>query len=93
VWIGEKASILRGVDIGDGSVIGAHCVVTRDIPPFSIAAGIAHLRELPEGNLAEAFRYIRNAPLGTRTPLRRALACDPWWRGLRPSAPGTKLGT
>jgi acetyltransferase-like isoleucine patch superfamily enzyme len=40
VWIGEKASILRGVDIGDGSVIGAHCVVTRDIPPFSIAVGI-----------------------------------------------------
>ncbi|MGH3443494.1 MAG: acyltransferase [Nitriliruptorales bacterium] len=40
VWVGEKASILRGVDIGDGSVIGSHCVVNRDIEPFSIAVGI-----------------------------------------------------
>lgn len=50
--------------------------------PFSVAAGIAHLRELAPPNLAEARRYIRSAPLGTRTPLRRALARDPWWRGL-----------
>jgi hypothetical protein len=50
--------------------------------PFSIAAGITHLRELGPTNLAEAHRYIRSAPLGTRTPLRRALARDPWWRGL-----------
>ncbi len=40
VWIGEKASILRGVDVGHGSVIGSHCVVNRDIPPFSIVVGI-----------------------------------------------------
>jgi acetyltransferase-like isoleucine patch superfamily enzyme len=40
VWIGEKASILRGSDIGDGSVIAAHCVVNRDVPPFSIAVGL-----------------------------------------------------
>lgn len=40
VWIGEKASILRGVDVGDGSVIGAHCVVNRDVEPFSIVVGI-----------------------------------------------------
>jgi acetyltransferase-like isoleucine patch superfamily enzyme len=40
VWIGEKASVLRGSDIGDGSVIGAHCVVTGEIPPFSVAVGI-----------------------------------------------------
>lgn len=51
--------------------------------PFSIPAGIAHLRELPPANLAEAHRYIRSAPLGTRTPLRRALVRDAWWRGLR----------
>jgi hypothetical protein len=51
--------------------------------PFSIPAGIAHLRELAPPNLAEARRYIRSAPLGTRTPLRRALARDDWWRGIR----------
>ncbi len=40
VWIGEKATVLRGVDIGDGSVVASHCLVNRDLPPFSIAVGL-----------------------------------------------------
>lgn len=40
VWIGEKASVLRGVDIGHGSVVASHCLVNTDIPPFSIAVGV-----------------------------------------------------
>lgn len=40
VWIGEKASVLRGVDIGHGSVIASHCLVNKDVPPFSIAVGV-----------------------------------------------------
>jgi acetyltransferase-like isoleucine patch superfamily enzyme len=40
VWIGEKATVLRGVDIGHGSVIASHCLVNRDVPPFSIAVGV-----------------------------------------------------
>ena len=39
-WIGEKASVLRGVTVGRGSVIGAHAVVTRDLPAGSVAAGV-----------------------------------------------------
>ena len=39
VWIGDKATILPGVTIGDGAVIAANSVVTKDIPPFSVAAG------------------------------------------------------
>jgi len=39
VWIGEFVSILPGVHIGEGSIIGTMSVVTRDIPPFSIAVG------------------------------------------------------
>lgn len=39
VWIGEFVSILPGVKIGKGSVIGTMSVVTKDIPPFSIAVG------------------------------------------------------
>lgn len=39
VWIGDKASILPGVHIGDGSVIGSNAVVTKDIPPRCIAVG------------------------------------------------------
>lgn len=40
VWIGDRVTILPGVRIGKGSIIGAGAVVTRDIPPFSIAAGV-----------------------------------------------------
>lgn len=39
-WIGEKVSILPGVTIGEKSIVGANSVVTKSIPPFSIAAGI-----------------------------------------------------
>lgn len=39
VWIGTRAVVLSGVKIGDGAVIGAGSVVTRDIPPYAIAAG------------------------------------------------------
>lgn len=39
VWIGEDAIILPGVKIGDGAVIGAGSVVSKDIPPYTIAAG------------------------------------------------------
>lgn len=39
VWIGDKATVLAGVKIGDGAVIGANCVVTKDIPAYSVAVG------------------------------------------------------
>jgi acetyltransferase-like isoleucine patch superfamily enzyme len=39
VWVGEKASILRGADIGAGSVIGSQALVKGTIPPFSVAVG------------------------------------------------------
>lgn len=39
VWLGEQVCILPGVTVGDGAIVGANSVVTRDIPPNSIAAG------------------------------------------------------
>jgi acetyltransferase-like isoleucine patch superfamily enzyme len=39
VWIGDKATILPNVKIGDGAVIGANTVVTKDIPPYAVAVG------------------------------------------------------
>ena len=38
VWIGEHSTILKGMTIGKGSIIGCHSVVTKDIPPYCIAA-------------------------------------------------------
>jgi acetyltransferase-like isoleucine patch superfamily enzyme len=40
VWIGANVVVLRGVTIGDGAIIAANAVVTKDIPPYSIAGGI-----------------------------------------------------
>lgn len=40
VWIGAHCTILGGVKIGAHSVIGAHSLVTRDIPPYSVAYGV-----------------------------------------------------
>ncbi len=39
VWLGESVCVLPGVTIGEGSIIGALSVVTKTIPPFSIAVG------------------------------------------------------
>lgn len=40
VWIGFEALILAGVSIGDGAIIGSRAVVTKDVPPYTIAAGV-----------------------------------------------------
>jgi acetyltransferase-like isoleucine patch superfamily enzyme len=40
VWIGAGAIILKGVRIARGSIVGAGAVVTRDVPPYSIVAGV-----------------------------------------------------
>jgi acetyltransferase-like isoleucine patch superfamily enzyme len=39
VWIGEKATIVANVKIGQGSVIAANSVVTKDVPPYCVVAG------------------------------------------------------
>lgn len=40
VWIGGRSVVLGGVKIGEGAVIGAGSVVTQDIPPYTVAAGV-----------------------------------------------------
>lgn len=39
VWIGANTTVLSGVSIGDGAIIGANSLVTRDLPPYSISFG------------------------------------------------------
>ncbi|HEY4374001.1 MAG TPA: acyltransferase [Burkholderiales bacterium] len=40
VWIGTRVVILPGVRIGDGAVVGANAVVTKDVPPYAVVAGV-----------------------------------------------------
>lgn len=39
VWIGCNAVIMRGVSVGDGAVVGANAVITKDIAPYTIVGG------------------------------------------------------
>jgi len=40
VWIGQRSTIIAGVKIGRGAIIAAGCVVTKDVPPYTIVAGV-----------------------------------------------------
>jgi acetyltransferase-like isoleucine patch superfamily enzyme len=40
VWVGQGALIMAGLTIGDGAIIAAGSVVTRDVPPYTIFAGV-----------------------------------------------------
>lgn len=40
VWIGKRVIIKAGVHIGDGAIVGAGAVVTKDVPPYAIVAGV-----------------------------------------------------
>jgi virginiamycin A acetyltransferase len=39
VWVGYEALVLPGVRVGDGAVVGARAVVSRDVPPYAVVAG------------------------------------------------------
>lgn len=40
VWIGARSVILQGVNIGEGAVIAAGSIVTKDVPPYTVVAGV-----------------------------------------------------
>ncbi|MFI3326454.1 MAG: CatB-related O-acetyltransferase [Clostridia bacterium] len=40
VWIGESTRVLEGVTIGDGAIVAAGAVVTKDVPPYAIVGGV-----------------------------------------------------
>jgi len=56
VWIGHGAIITAGVTVGDGAVIGANAVVTKDVEPYAIVAGVP----------AKLIRYRFDEPLRVR---------------------------
>ncbi len=51
VWVGFGVSILKGVTVGEGAVLAANAVVTRDVAPFTVVAGnpARVIRQLKEG--------------------------------------------
>lgn len=87
VWLGRGAMILEGVNVGTGAIVAARALVTRDVPPYAIVAGIParviryrHSPLLIEALLASQWRTL---PL----PALRALPLD------RPGAFLTQLET
>jgi acetyltransferase-like isoleucine patch superfamily enzyme len=63
VWAGYESVIMNGVSVGDGAIIGARSVVSRDVPDYAIVAG----------NPAEFRRWRFDEPE------RQALARIRWW--------------
>ena len=57
VWIGECAFVKSGITIGDGAIIGAHAVVTHDVLPYTIVAGV------PAREIGKRFDEITIAKL------------------------------
>ncbi len=66
VWIGHGAIILKGVRLGDRSVVGAHAVVTRDVPPDTVVAGnpARVVKNLASENLASENSAAENSAAG-----------------------------
>ena len=58
VWIGERTIILSGVHIGQGSIIGAGSIVTKDVPPYSIYVGNRILRGRFDDKVIAALKTI-----------------------------------
>jgi acetyltransferase-like isoleucine patch superfamily enzyme len=63
VWIGEGATVLAGLTVGDGAVVGARAVVTKSVPPYAIVAG----------NPARILRYRFDEDI------RERLLALRWW--------------
>jgi virginiamycin A acetyltransferase len=63
VWIGEGVTLKGGIKIGNGAVVGAKSVVTKDVPPFAIVAG----------NPARLIRFRFNERI-----IERFLELEPW---------------
>jgi tetrahydrodipicolinate N-succinyltransferase len=59
VWMGHNVNVLGGVTVGDGAIIAAGSIVTKDVPPYGIVAGVpATLKRLrfPEKTVERLLR-------------------------------------
>ncbi|WP_320110144.1 acyltransferase [Pseudomonas corrugata] len=60
VWIGANSIVLKGVNIGTGSIIAAGSVVTKDVEPYSIYAGTPAKKIKDRFDSAERDLYVKN---------------------------------
>lgn len=63
VWIGHNVVLARGIKIGNGAVIGAYSIVTKDVPDYAIVAGVPAT--------IKKFRFSQD--------IRNKLSCLKWW--------------
>lgn len=57
VWIGNGATIMQGINIGDGAIIAANSVVTKDVSPYTIVGGNPH-REIRTRYDQETIQFL-----------------------------------
>jgi acetyltransferase-like isoleucine patch superfamily enzyme len=75
-WLGHRATVLRGVTIGRGSVVAAHAVVTRDVPDLAVAAGVP-ARVVKDRKAVYDARAAHRAALADMARKHSALAGAP----------------
>jgi acetyltransferase-like isoleucine patch superfamily enzyme len=76
VWVGHGAIILHGVTLGEGAIVAAGSVVTRDVPPYEVVAGV------PARRLRDRFDPAhREAHRAALAALRKNLPVPPPPRG------------
>ena len=67
VWLGANVTVTAGVRVGRGSVLAAGCVVTRDVPAYSIVAGVPARIVRSRVSSEQAARVARRPARGPRT--------------------------
>ena len=89
VWISDRATVLKGVTIGDNSIVAAGAIVTSDVPPDTVVGGIP---ARPIRRLDPNARYATRADMFASTDAyddlkegleKRFLGPNRWWNWLR----------
>jgi len=91
VWLGTKVSVVRGTVIGDGAIIAANAVVTRDVPAYAIAAGVPARVIRDRQEAAQAAELTRTALADMAVKLQAAAepASSPTAASAPPAATAT----